>query len=142
MLQRLHPADAETFLQNLLPVSPVSVSQTQETSRQTTQSIDTPKSIVTPQPTVIPIVARMVGRKGGRQICCLSHFVLLWMVWEQIEALSGYFAPRDCGEWCDEDVTDVVEGYYDTLRPDVAEGGFVFPRPDFGVDTETVHRVI
>ena len=26
MLQRLHPADAETFLQNLLPVSPVSVS--------------------------------------------------------------------------------------------------------------------
>ena len=45
MLQR-PPADAETFL---LPVSPVSVSQTQETPRQTTQSIDTPQSIATPQ---------------------------------------------------------------------------------------------
>ena len=51
---------------------------------------------------------------------------------------SGYFDPRDCGEWCDGDVPDVVEGYYDTLRPDVGEGGFVFLRTDFGVDTETV----
>ena len=30
---------------------------------------------------------------------------------EKIEALSGYFDPRDCGEWCDDDVPDVVEGY-------------------------------
>ena len=37
-------------------MSLVSVSQTQETPRQTTQSIDTPKYIVKPQPTVIPIV--------------------------------------------------------------------------------------
>ena len=62
MLQRLHPADADIFPHNLLPVSPVSVSRIQETSRQTTQSIDTPQSIVTPQsmvtpqPTVIPIM--------------------------------------------------------------------------------------
>ena len=60
---------------------------------------------------------------------------------EKIEALSGYFDPRDCGEWCDGDVPDVVEGYYDTLWPDVAEGRFVFPRTDFGVGTETVVAV-
>ena len=30
---------------------------------------------------------------------------------EKIEALSGYFHPRDYGEWCDDDVPDVVEGY-------------------------------
>ena len=58
--------------------------------------------------------------------------------WEKIETLSGYFDPRDCGGWCDGDVPDVVEGYYDTLQPDVVEGGFVFPRTDFGVGTETV----
>ena len=56
MLQRLHPADDETFLHNLLRVSPVSVLQTQEKSRQTMQSIDTPKYIVTTQPTMIQIV--------------------------------------------------------------------------------------
>ena len=33
-------------------------------------------------------------------------------------------------EWCDGDVPDVVEGYYDTLR--------FFSPTDFGVDTETV----
>ena len=67
MLQWLHPADAETFLQNLLSVSPVSVSQIQETPRQTTQYIDTPQSIVTPQPTVIPIVTpcRVRGYVGN-----------------------------------------------------------------------------
>ena len=47
----------------------------------------------------------------------------------------GYDDPQDCGEWCDDDVPDVVEGYYDTLRPDVADGGFVFPRTDLGVGT-------
>ena len=41
----------------------------------------------------------------------------------------GYDDPHDCEEWCDGDVPDVVEGYYDTLRSDVAEDGFVFPRP-------------
>ena len=29
-------------------------------------------------------------------------------------------------------------GYYDTLRPDVAKGGVVFPRTDFEAGTETV----
>ena len=43
-----------------------------------------------------------------------------------------------CEEWCDGDVPDVVEGYYDTLRPDVAKGRVVFPRTDFGACTETV----
>ena len=70
MLQRLHPADAETFLQNLLPASPVSVSQTQETPRQTTQSIDTPKSIVTPQPTVMPIVTPRRDRTIAECFSC------------------------------------------------------------------------
>ena len=35
---------------------------------------------------------------------------------------------EDYEEWCDWDDPDVVEGYYDPLRPDV-EAGFVFP-PD------------
>ena len=57
MLQRLHPADAETFLENLLPMSPVSVSRTQEMPGQTKQCMATPQSMVTPQPTVLPLVA-------------------------------------------------------------------------------------
>ena len=32
---------------------------------------------------------------------------------------------RNCREWCNGNVADLVEGYYDTLRPHVAEGGFV-----------------
>ena len=74
--------------------------------------------------------------------------------YEKIEALGGasydYFGavdnetdyfdyddPRDYEEWCDWNDPDVAEGYYDPFRPNV-EGGFVFPRTAFGVDTETV----
>ena len=57
-----------------------------------------------------------------------------------IDNQPGYFDyddPRDYEEWCDWNDPDIVEGYYDPLQPDV-EGGFVLPRTDFGVSTETV----
>ena len=86
MLQRLHPDDAETFMQKLLPVSPVSVLKTQETPSQTTQSIDTPQymvtpqSIVTPQPTVIPIVTPCRDRTIAVCFSCgkVGHEMSRW----------------------------------------------------------------
>ena len=44
-----------------------------------------------------------------------------------IPGYYGYDDPRDCGEWCDGDVPDVVEGYYDTLRLDLQRAGLFFP---------------
>ena len=59
---------------------------------------------------------------------------------EQIEALSGYFDPQDCEEWCDGDVPDAVERYCDTIRPDVAKGGVVFQGP--AVTSERAQKLL
>ena len=59
---------------------------------------------------------------------------------DAVDNQTGYFDyddPRDYEKWCDWNDLDVAEGYYVLFRPDV-EGGFVFPKTAFGVDTETV----